>query len=165
MLAYDGKLIKLYRENVDLPNGNTIQLEIIRHPGAALIVPFLTAGTILMLRQFRAAVGGFIYELPAGTRGQGESVLSCARREIVEETGYAAGKLTVLGDIFPVPGYSTEKIRIYKAERLVRKTTALEEDEVATVFSADRKKIKSLFRTRRIKDAKTICALAMAGWL
>jgi 8-oxo-dGTP pyrophosphatase MutT (NUDIX family) len=164
-LVYDGRLIKLYRETVRLPNGASAELEIIKHPGAALIVPFLSKDTVLMLRQYRHAAGGYLYEFPAGTREAAESLRNCAMREIVEETGHSAGKLTLLGDIVPVPGYSTERIRIFKAERLLRSRAALEADEVATVFSAGRKKIARLFETRRIIDAKTICALAMINWI
>lgn len=163
--AYNGKLIKVYREQVRLPNGRTVSLEIIRHPGAALIVPLLTKDSLLMLRQFRAAAGGFLFELPAGTRDGAESELSCARREIVEETGYAARRFTVLGDIFPVPGYSTERIRIFKAQGLSKRVACLEEDEVATVHVLTRRQVRRLFRSGKIKDAKTICALAMVGWL
>ncbi|MGE5308705.1 MAG: NUDIX domain-containing protein [Deltaproteobacteria bacterium] len=163
--VYQGRLIKLYRERVRLPNGRTVELEIIRHPGAALIVPLLSKERLLLLRQFRAAVGGYLYELPAGTRDADETPLSCARREIVEETGYSASKFTVLGDIFPVPGYSTERIRIFKAEGLRKKERCLEADEVATVHELSRQEVRRLFRKGAIKDAKTICALAMLGWI
>jgi ADP-ribose pyrophosphatase len=138
---------------------------IIRHPGASVIVPFVSRDIVLMLRQFRRAAGRYLYEFPAGTRDGSESALSCARREIVEEAGFAARKFTLLGEIFPLPAYSTERISIFKAEGLVQKKQALDADEVLTVFSAGRKKLKALFGAGKIKDAKTICALAMIGWI
>lgn len=163
--VYDGKLIKLYSRRVTLPNGYTVDLEIIEHPGAALIVPFVSRDRIVMLRQYRAAVGRFLFELPAGTRNKGESELSCAKREIVEETGYTARRFTVMGDIFPVPGYSTEKIRIFRAQGLVLKKSCLEADEVVSVHLFTRAAVARLFKAKKISDAKTICALAMCGWL
>ncbi len=95
-----------------LPNGNSVQLDLIVHPGAALIVPFLGKDRIILLRQWRAVLNKYLLELPAGTLDKGESILTCAKRELIEETGYASQKMTKLGRIYPVPGYSTEIIHI-----------------------------------------------------
>lgn len=164
-VIFKGKLLNLTTKRVRLPNGYVANLEIIRHPGAALIVPFLTKGRIIMLRQFRPVINSYIYELPAGTLGKGEPALSCARREIIEETGYSAEKLTRLGEIYPCPGYSTEKIIIYKAEMLKKKKRMAEADEVIKTSVFTKGRIKRLFKSGRIIDAKTISALAMCGWL
>jgi len=137
----------------------------IRHPGASLIVPFVDSERVILLRQYRPVIRGFLYELPAGTRDKGESELACARRELVEETGYAAALMKKLGSIFPVPGYSTEKIAIFKAWRLTRKNISLDRDEIITSSVVTRARIKRLFKAGRIRDAKTICALAFCGWL
>jgi ADP-ribose pyrophosphatase len=107
----------------------------------------------------------YIYELPAGTLGKNEPPQACARREIVEETGFSAGRLTRLGAIYPVPGYSTEKIVIYKAEGLKREKRKAEKDEVIRPAVFDKRRVRALFRRGRIVDAKTISALALCGWL
>ena len=162
---YRGKLLNLITKRVKLPNGYIATLEIIRHPGAALIIQFLTDDKIVMLRQFRPVINSYIYELPAGTLGKGESPLDCARREIIEETGYSAGRFTRLGEIYPVPGYSTEKITIYKAECLEKRRRIAEEDEVIRTYMFNKSDVKRLFENGKIVDAKTISALAFCGWL
>ncbi len=163
--VFKGKLIRVSVKRQRLPNGFLARLEVVDHIGAALIVPELSREKILILRQFRPVINGYLYELPAGTLNKGESAHLCARREIVEETGYAAGKLTRLGEIYPVPGYSTEKIVIFRGERLAKKIFAAEKDEVIQVKTATRSQVGKLFRKGKIKDAKTICALSMAGWI
>ena len=163
--VFNGKLIKLVVKSMRLPNGYLATFETVIHPGAALIVPFLSKDKIILLRQYRAVISSYIYELPAGTLDKGESPLSCARREIVEETGFAAKKLIYLGKIFPVPGYSTECIRIYRAEGLRKVEHIAEEDEVIESHVFTRAKVRKLFKEGRIVDAKTISALAMCGWL
>ncbi len=160
---FNGKLLKLFVAKERLPNGYVATFEMIKHPGAALIVPFLTKDKIIILRQLRPVIKSYIYELPAGTLGTGESPLSCARREIIEETGYSAKKFTFLGSIYPVPGYSTEKIAIYKAEGLRKERRLAEMDEVIHPRTFTRLEIRRLFRRGRIVDAKTICGLAMCG--
>ena len=155
----------MFVKKVRLPNGYIATFEMIIHPGAALIVPILSKDKILMLRQLRPVINAYIYELPAGTLDKGESPGACARREIIEETGYSAGKLTRVGVIHPVPGYSTEKITIFKAENLRKCVRLVEKDEVITTKVFTRAQIKRLFKSGRITDAKTLCALAMCGWL
>lgn len=163
--AYSGKLLKVYIKKLRLPNGYLATYEMIKHPGAALIVPFLSADKVLMLKQLRPVIGSSIYELPAGTLNRNETPLSCARREIIEETGYSAGRLKLIGAIYPVPGYSTEKIFIYKAWCLKKVAHKAEEDEVIDTMILNRSRVKSLFRSGKINDAKTIAALAFCGWI
>lgn len=163
--VFKGKLLKVFVKKVRLPNGYLATFEIIRHPGAALIVPMLSKDKLIMLRQLRPVIGSYIYELPAGTIDEGESPLECARREIVEETGYSAKKMERLGSIYPVPGYSTEKIVIYKAEGLKSRHRHAEKDEVIRLKVLTRSAIRRLFKSGRIVDAKTIAALAFCGWL
>jgi ADP-ribose pyrophosphatase len=162
---YKGKLLHLLSGKKTLPNGYRASFEIIKHPGAALIVPFISKDKVVILRQLRPVIGSYIYELPAGTLDRDESPLSCAKREIIEETGYSAKKFTKLGEIYPVPGYSTEKIIIFKAERLKKQERTPEEDEVIEHFVFNKKNIMQLFRAGKIIDAKTICAFTMCGWL
>jgi ADP-ribose pyrophosphatase len=162
---YKGKLLQLFRKREKLPNGVWADLEVIKHPGAALIVPFLSANEILMVRQYRPVIGAYIYELPAGTLEARERPFACARREVVEETGYKAALITKIGVIFPVPGYSTEKIFIYKAEKLTKSERSLDKDEVMETCVMTKKKVQNLFRKGVIVDAKTICALTFCKWL
>ncbi len=163
--VFKGKLLKVFVKKVRLPNGYLATFEIIKHPGAALVIPFLPNDKIIMLRQLRPVIGSYIYELPAGTIDKGESPLECAKREIVEETGYSAGKMKRLGSIYPVPGYSTEKIVIYKAEGLKPRPRHAEKDEVIELKILTKASVRRLFKSGRITDAKTIAALAFCGWL
>ena len=163
--VFKGKLLNVFVKKVRLPNGYLATFEIIKHPGAALIIPFLSKDKLIMLRQLRPVVGNYIYELPAGTIDKGEKPLECARREIVEETGYSAGSMKRLGAIYPVPGYSTEKIVIYKAEELSLRHRHAEKDEIIELKVLTRTAVRHLFRSGRIVDAKTIAALAFCGWL
>jgi len=164
-LIFDGKLLKVFVRNQVLPNGYRATFEMIRHPGAALVAPLLGRDRMILLRQLRPVIGAYIYELVAGTLGKDESPLACARREIIEETGYSASKFTRLGAIYPVPGYSTEKIVIFKAEGLKKVERRPEEDEIIETRIFSRAEIGKLLKSGRIVDAKTICALAMCGWL
>jgi ADP-ribose pyrophosphatase len=162
---FKGKLLAVSTRRVRLPNGFLADLDVVEHMGAALIIPVLSRDKLIMLRQYRPVIKSYLYELPAGTRDRNETTRACALREIVEETGYAAGKLTRLGMIYPVPGYSTEKIDIYKATNLRRTKVMPEQDEVIESIVMGRRQVLRLFKTGRIVDAKTICALAFIGWL
>ncbi|MBN2108800.1 MAG: NUDIX hydrolase [Deltaproteobacteria bacterium] len=159
------KFLNIKKRSAKLPNGHTARLELVEHPGAVLIVPFLTRDAVILLRQFRPVINAYIFELPAGTLEKGEQPLACARREIIEETGYSAKKLTRLGIIYPVPGYSTEKITMYKAENLTERGSACEADEVIETLVVTKKTVREFFAAGKIIDAKTICAFAHCGWL
>jgi ADP-ribose pyrophosphatase len=161
--VFKGKLLKVYIKKKRLPNGYTATYEMIRHPGAALVVPFISRDRIIMLRQLRPVIGSYIYELPAGTLDRNESPAHCARREIIEEAGYCAGKLTAAGSIYPVPGYSTERIFIYKAQKLRKVRRQAEKDEVIKTFFMTRAGIRRLIKSGKLTDAKTIAALALCG--
>ena len=160
-----GKKYTFLVREAKLPDGRTTRVEMIEHPGAALIIPFITSRKIIMLRQYRAVLGSYLYELPAGTLEKGEKPLSCAQRELAEETGYGAKKLTQLGKIIPVPGYSDEVIHIFKAEGLARQDAVKDVDEIIQTFLMSRQEVLSHFRKGKIVDGKTICALAFCGWL
>jgi ADP-ribose pyrophosphatase len=150
---------------VRLPNGRTIRITFINHPGAVIIVPFLNNKTVVMIRQFRPALKKYIYELPAGTLDPDESVSRCARRELLEETGLKAGRLTKLGSIYPVPGYSTEVIHVFKAQGLTATQAQPEEYEVIELIPMDISQVRRLLKQGKLMDAKTICALVFGGWL
>ena len=164
-IIYKGRLISLETREVLLPNGHRSQLEVINHPGAVLIIPFLSADKVILLRQFRAVINTYLYELPAGTLKSKESHLSCAKREIVEETGFFAKRLTRLGYLYPVPGYSTEKIIVFKAQDLSPKQGNADEDEILETLVFTKAQVRKLLSSGNLVDAKTISAFAMCGWL
>jgi len=162
---FRGRILNVSVKKVRLPNGYTANIEIVKHPGAVLIAPFLSKNKIIMLRQFRPVINSYIYELPAGTLEKNERPLDCARREVIEETGYKSNKLIKLGLIIPVPGYSTEKIFIYKAQNLIRLKPVHQKDEVIEIFIFSKRQIQKMIKGGKIIDAKTICGLALCGWL
>ena len=164
--VFNGRLLKVHVMKRRLPHGFVATYEVIKHPGAALVVPFVSRDRVIMLRQLRPVVGGYIYEFVAGTLDNGEKPLNCAKREIIEETGYTAGRFKCLGKIHPVPGYSTEVIHIFAASGLKKldKHTP-EPDEVIESHVMTRAQVRRFFKTGRITDAKTIAALAMCGIL
>ena len=150
---------------VKLPNGRTTRITLIEHPGAVIIAPFLNKNTVVMMRQFRPALKKYIYELPAGTLDPHESIATCAHRELLEETGLLTKKLTKLGAIYPVPGYSTEIIYIYKAEQLTLTQAQPEEYEVIETIPMTKFKVRQLMAQGKLMDAKSICTFAFCGWL
>lgn len=158
-----GRLLKLYQEKRRLPNGYTVSLEVIRHPGAILVVPFLGPDKIIMIRQFRPVIDSYIWELPAGTLDKDEKLSTAVKRELAEEIGYAAKVLKKAGYIYPAPGYTTEKIHIYEARLLKKVETKNEPDEVITPRVFNKKGIVKLLKQGKIVDAKTICALKLVG--
>jgi len=158
-----GKKFTFIQERRRLPNGFVTQLEMIDYPQAAVILPFLDRNRVVLLRQFRVVLGKTLYELPAGTANKGETPLACARRELPEETGYAAKRFQKLGFIYPVPGYSNEVIHIFKAEGLYPYSLAKDADEILKPVVLSVSQVRRLFRQGRLPDGKTICALAFAG--
>lgn len=162
---HEGRVFSLYREHIELPNGISTTLEIIRHPGAAAIVPFTARGGVLLIRQFRYAVDDWIWEIPAGTLETGESPLACARRELAEETGFAAGRWLSLGVVTPLPAYSDEAIHLYRAEDLKPADAQLDADEILEPYEFAYEETLAMITSGAIRDAKTIAALFMAGRL
>ena len=164
-MKIQGRKFTFWKSQRRLPNGVSVQLDYIEHPGAALIVPILNKNTLIMLRQYRAVLKRYLFELPAGTLDRGERPLQCAQRELVEETGYAARRFKKLGFIYPVPGYSDEIIYIYQAEDLSHRVGQKDADEILHPRVFSRTQIRRMFRAGQIRDAKTICGLTLAGWL
>lgn len=150
---------------VKLPNGRTTKISFINHPGAVIVVPLVDKDKVIFIRQYRPTLKKYIYELPAGTLDPNESVAVCARRELIEETGFTTTKLTKLGQIYPVPGYSTEIIHIFKAEGLVAGEAQPEEYEVIENIPMTKVQVRRLFKQGKLQDAKSICALSFCGWL
>jgi ADP-ribose pyrophosphatase len=165
-LLYAGRVFKLMRENITLENGVTTSLDIIRHPGASAMVPIYDNNTVLLIKQYRHAVGGFIWEVPAGTLNDSEAPLECAKRELVEETGFNAETWEKLGEITPVPGYSDERIHVFLASDLRPARQNLDSDEVLSVHKIKLNDVVDMVNKGEIQDSKTISSLFMAiNWL
>jgi len=156
---YTGKVVTLNVDTVQLPNGVTIDLETIRHPGAAAVVPIKDDGTVVLIRQFRHAAGGFIYEIPAGKLSPGEDPLHCAARELEEEVGYRASSFTLLSSIFTAPGFADEVIHVYQATGLTKGRQHLDRDEVLEIVEMPLSQAVARIQDGTIRDAKTIVGL------
>lgn len=156
---YTGQVVTLNVDTVRLPNGLTVDLEVVRHPGASAVVPMKDAETVIMIRQFRHAAGGFIYEIPAGKLTPGEDPLNCAARELEEEIGYCAGSFELLSSIFTAPGFTDEVIHIYVATGLRPGVQQLDRDEVLEVVEMPLREAVENIEKGMIRDAKTIVGL------
>ena len=156
---YTGKVVTLNVDTVKLPNGVTIDLETIRHPGAAAVVPMKDDGTVVLIRQFRHAAGGFIYEIPAGKLSPGEDPLHCATRELEEEVGYRASSFELLSSIFTAPGFADEVIHVYKATGLIQGRQQLDHDEVLEIVEMPLTAAMERIVDGTIRDSKTIVGL------
>jgi ADP-ribose pyrophosphatase len=159
---YKGRVVTLNLETVTLPNGVSVALEVIHHPGAAAVVPLKDDGTVVLIRQYRHAVGGIIYEIPAGKLHPGEDPRECAQRELEEETGYRADSLDLLTSFFTTPGFTDEVIHIYKGTGLTLGKQNLGQDEVLDVIELPLEKAIDQIQQQIIKDGKTIVGLQMA---
>ncbi len=160
--VYEGKLLKIDREEVALPGGKHATLESIRHPGAAAVVPFLSDGQVVLIRQYRHAAGGYLIEIPAGKLDAGEAPERCALREVEEETGYAPGQIDLLGSILTTPGFTDEVIWLYEAHDLKFVQQRLEADEVIETLIMPFDEAVTRVRRGEIRDAKTVSALLLA---
>jgi ADP-ribose pyrophosphatase len=159
---HTGRTFTFVIENVTLENGATVDLELVRHPGAAAIVPFIQKDTIILIQQYRHAIGDFIWEIPAGTLSTKESPIECAKRELIEETGFSATRWEKLGEITPVPGYSDERIHIYLAEQLTPAEQHLDKDEVLNVHEIKLADAVKMIYGGKIQDGKSISGIFMA---
>jgi len=158
-----GAQFELVTEAIELPNGRTVDLDLVRHPGAAAVVPFLDENRILMIRQYRFATGGEILEIPAGKLDPGETPETCAARELLEETGYRAGRLEKLGAIWTSPGFTNEVIHLYSAFDLEVAEQQLEPDEIIELVPMTLTQALETIRRSAIFDAKSATALLLAA--
>ena len=161
--AHEGRLLKIDLDIVQLPGGKQAVLESIRHPGAAAALPFLPDGRVLLLRQYRHAMGGWILEVPAGKLEPGEPPAKCAMREVEEEVGHRVGRLVELGAIFTTPGFTDEVIWLYEAHDLERTATAHEADELIEVLTMELSEAVAAVKDGRIRDGKSVAAILKAA--
>jgi len=156
---FKGKAVDLSVERVELPNGVVTELEVIRHPGAAAMVPLSADGRVLLVRQYRHATGGWLLEVPAGKLEPGEAPEVCAARELEEEVGHRSGDLVPLGWIWTTPGFTDEKIWLYLARDLQPGQQNLEQNEVLTIESLPIEEAVARVHRGEICDGKSVCAL------
>jgi len=161
---YTGKVISLDVDQVRYPDGSTGELEIVRHPGACAVVPFMSdpAGNdpqILLLRQYRYAAGGYLYEIPAGRMEADEAPLAAAARELREETGCSATAFTHLYTTFTTPGFTNEEIHTYMATGLTAGEASHDSDEFLEVLTVTLSQALRMIQQGEIRDAKTSLAI------
>lgn len=161
-IIHRGRVYNLIRENVTLDNGVITDIEFVEHPGATAIIPMLNESRIILLKQYRHALRKYIWEIPAGTIDPQESVINCAKRELIEETGYSAEQWQKLGEMTPVPGYSDERIHIYLATDLQPTGQNLDRDEIINVHEIEISEAMEMVNAGKIQDAKSIAGLFLA---
>jgi ADP-ribose pyrophosphatase len=166
--VHTGRVINLDVDKVRFPDGTEGELEIIRHPGASAVVPFLTdpAGPdpqILLLKQYRYATGGTLYEIPAGRLEPGELPEVCARRELLEETGCSADSIVPLTSMWTTPGFTDERIHLFLATGITHGETHREADEFMEVETMSLANALRMIESGGIQDAKTALALLFSA--
>jgi ADP-ribose pyrophosphatase len=166
--VYTGRVINLDLDQVRFPDGSIGELEMIRHPGASAVVPFLSdpAGEdpqILLLRQYRYAAEQYVYEIPAGRLSPGEDPIACARRELLEETGCTAERVDFLTTVFTTPGFTDERIHLYMATGVTRGEAAREHDEFIELEVHPLSAVLKLIERGDVPDAKTALAILYAA--
>lgn len=168
--VYRGRVFDVHLDRVRFPDGSVGELEVLRHPGAAAVLPVFRAAEgpgnagprVVLLRQYRYAAGGEIWEVPAGKLEAGESPRVCARRELEEEAGLRARELRALTAIYTTPGFTDERIHLFLATGLERSETSHESSEFIETRELPIERAIAMLRSGEIEDAKTVCALLHA---
>jgi ADP-ribose pyrophosphatase len=156
---FQGRVIRLVDRDLVLPNGRRTTFSIVEHPGAVAIVPVHSNGDVVLLRQFRPSIGEEIYEIPAGTIERGEAPLATAKREIIEETGFKAGRWSKIAEFYTAPGFCTELMHVYVARGLSPASADGDADEVLKPVRMSIDAALKLIRGKKIRDAKSIAGL------
>ncbi|MCG3176047.1 MAG: ADP-ribose pyrophosphatase [Candidatus Omnitrophica bacterium] len=164
-LIYKGHIIRLVKDRfvLDRAPGKIVTRELIDHPGAVVVLPFVSRDRILLLRQFRYASQGDLWEIPAGTLEPGEDTLVCAKRELEEETGHRASRWKLLTRFFCAPGISNEVMTLYAAGRLRPGRKDLDHDEFIEHVEMPLKDALKLARNGKVRDGKTLVGLLWAS--
>ncbi len=160
-VLHRGRVVRLTLDTYRTADGRQFRRETIRHPASVVILPILEGNRVVLIRQFRNALGRYIYEIPAGTSEPGELLSTCAKRELAEETGYRAGQWKRLFEFYPAPGVSTERMSLYLAEELslLKKAPAQDKDEHITTVIVPAKKAIAMVRKNAIMDAKSVIGI------
>ncbi len=156
---YRGRVVNLKIDEVELPNGRKSKREIIVHRGAAAILPIDDDGNIVMVKQYRKPAEKILLEIPAGTLEEGEDPLECAKRELIEETGFAAREFTPLISFYSTPGFTTERLHIYIAKGLYEESGEMDFDEFIEIEKIPFNEALSMVLEGKIEDAKTIIGI------
>ena len=159
----EGFIIKVDRDTVNLPDGNTSQREIVRHPGAAAVVPVLDSGKVAMVRQYRYSIGQATLEIPAGKLDEGEDILACAHRELKEETGFSAKRMDKLLPYVSSPGFTDEVIHIYLARGLTPGEAGGDDDEFIETEEYELSTLIDMILAGEICDGKTVAGILTAA--
>ena len=159
---YNGKIINVRKDEVELPNGNSADREVVEHSGGVCVLPLTDSGEIVMVNQFRYPHSEILTEIPAGKKEIGEEPLTCAERELLEETGYTAESFDYLGSLYPTPAYCTEVIHMYLARGLREGKQNLDKDEFLDVVKFPFDKAFDMVLRNEISDAKTQIAILKA---
>ena len=161
-IVFQGKLLDVRRDIVILPNGANGIREWIKHPGAVCCIPILPNGKIALIRQYRYSVRKMMIELPAGKLDKNEAPEDCAIRELEEEIGYKANKITFLTNIHPAIGFANEKMWLYFAEDLEKTNQKLDSDELIEIIPTKLEDALEMVWNGEITDVKTIIGLIWA---
>ena len=166
--AYTGRIINLDVDRVRFPDGSEGELEMIRHPGASAVVPFLgdPAGDdppLLLIQQYRYAAEGYLYEIPAGRLDEGEAPEACAARELREETGCSAERVEHLFTMYTTPGFTDERIHLFMATGLTQGESAREADEFVETVTVPLSRALAMIQAGEIQDSKTALGILFAA--
>lgn len=159
-LVYKSKLLELYADCIELPNGKQVTYDLIKHAGGAAVLPIDEQGNIILIRQYRNTVDQEVFEIPAGLR-EPEDITGeyCARRELEEETGYRTEKLEFIAQVYGCIGVSNEKTDIYLAEQLISGERHLDPEEFIEVYHFELQEALEMIQKKEIIDAKTVIAI------
>jgi ADP-ribose pyrophosphatase len=160
---YTGRIITVEIERVQLPHGPEVDIELVRHPGSVVLLPMASPNELILVRQYRHAVGRFLWELPAGSLATGEDPAAGARRECHEEIGLVPGRMEQVAALYPTPGFCTELMYFFRCTELTRPSTVAEQDEDedleprAFTLAA----IREMVRTGEVADMKTALGVTL----
>ncbi|MCX7816015.1 MAG: NUDIX hydrolase [Syntrophales bacterium] len=160
--VYSCRIFQVYEEVVEYPNGRKSRFSRIEHAPCIAVVPINEKGELILIRQWRPAVGDYLIEIPAGVIDHGESVEECVQRELAEETGYRAGEITKLFEGYLVPGYCNEYMYFYLARNLVEYPLPPDEDEDVELIPVTQEEAENMIKNGRIKDTKTALGIKLA---
>lgn len=166
---YHGRVISVDVDTVRFPDGSTGELEMVRHPGASAVIPFLDdPGSedprIVLIRQYRYAADGYVYEVPAGRLDAGEDPRTCALRELREETGYSAAAMIPMTTFFTTPGFTDEKIHLFAATGLSAGESQRESDEILDLAPVPLSRALEMIETGKMVDGKSMIAILFAAF-
>jgi ADP-ribose pyrophosphatase len=159
-LLHKGRVVSVYQDTAELENGAIVNREVVRHSGGVAVLA-IHENNVLFVRQFRYPFAENLYELPAGKLEQGEDPAACGLRELKEETGYRAGKISPLGVIYPSPGYIDERLHVFLASDLTYEGQSLDENEFLTNIKIPYEKAIEMCLSGELKDAKTVTGLLL----